>query len=122
MPITTTLAVGDTVTYEDEPAPHVHDHRGSRNRPYSLFDPEADEATYSDLRQYGWNLNPQANCTDCGRPAPNLTACEGGRLCPVCTTAYLTGKAQDFNANYYGERYRYATGADLPLTPRGRLR
>lgn len=61
-------------------------------------------------------------CTACGRPTTDLTACEGQRLCWRCTNAYLTGAAQDFNAAYYGEQYRYATGTELPVTPKGRLR
>jgi hypothetical protein len=58
------------------------------------------------------------DCTQCGRSATNLTACEGQRLCHDCVTTYLTGKSQDFNAAYYGEQYRFATGTDLPVTPR----
>ena len=63
-------------------------------------------------------MNP--TCTGCAKPTATLTACEGQRLCRGCTDAYLTGKAQDFNAAYYGETYRFATGTDLPVTPRRR--
>jgi hypothetical protein len=59
-------------------------------------------------------------CTDCGRVSATLTPCEGRRLCPPCVSAYLTDASQTFNANHYGEQYRYARGNALPVTPKGR--
>ena len=61
-------------------------------------------------------------CTDCERASATLTPCEGRRLCPSCTSAYLTEASRDFNANYYGEQYRYARGSELPVTPTARGR
>ena len=59
-------------------------------------------------------------CTDCERVSATLTPCEGRRLCKACTNAYLDEASQSFNANYYGEQYRYARGNALPVTPSAR--
>ncbi len=54
-------------------------------------------------------------CTWCGVATANLTPAEGQRLCRACTHAYLDEAAGDRIAAYYGEQYRHARGADLPV-------
>ena len=59
-------------------------------------------------------------CTWCGarRALDIMTPAEGDLLCPRCRDDYLEERRGDRLAALYGERFRHARGAALPVTPR----
>ena len=67
------------------------------------------------------DTRPVGGCAWCWTVA-RLTSCEHQGLCPACVEAYLHEATGEWIARLFGERYRNARGADLPVTARARNR